>query len=475
MKRILIYTSLLFLAGSCTKDISRFNDETKKAADVPSATLFSNAVRNVVDGITSPNVNVNVFRFTVQHWAMTTYQDEVQYDFSTRAIPQAWWTRMYRDVLIDLNESNRLITASTTLDAGTKANQLAMVEIMKVYTNEILVNTFGNIPYTDALNSEVLFPKYDDAKTVYNDLLARLAAAIGKLNTASPGFSAAQDLVGKGSVAKWIKFANYLQVRMGMTIADVDAAKAKSTFEAAEAKALTSAADNVVFNYLSASPNTNPIWVDIVQSGRLDYVAANTLHDKMKAMLDPRLSLYYRPSSDGSYIGGVVGANNTFSAVSKPSTKVSAPDAPAWLAEYSEMEFYRAEAKERGFTVTGTAEEHYNNAITASIIAWGGTAADAAVYLARPDVAYTTAAGTWRQKIGTQKWIALYNRPYEGWLELRRLDYPVLPAPVGAKSGFPNRLTYPGNEQQLNGTNYTAAASAIGGDKVETKLFWDKF
>jgi hypothetical protein len=139
------------------------------------------------------------------------------------------------------------------------------------------------------------------------------------------------------------------------------------------------------------------------------------------------------------------------------------------------MEFYRAEAKERGFTVTGTAEEHYNKAISASILAWGGTAADAAVYLARPDVAYTTAAGTWRQKIGTQKWIALYNRPYEGWLELRRLDYPVLPAPVGAKSGFPNRLTYPGNEQQLNGTNYTAAASAIGGDKVETKLFWDKF
>src|SRR6187397_1353217 len=108
MKRILIYTSLLFLAGSCTKDISRFNDETKKAADVPSATLFSNAVRNVVDGITSPNVNVNVFRFTVQHWAMTTYQDEVQYDFTTRAIPERWWGRMYRDVLSDLGEAARL-------------------------------------------------------------------------------------------------------------------------------------------------------------------------------------------------------------------------------------------------------------------------------------------------------------------------------------------------------------------------------
>lgn len=475
MKKILLYTGLLLIASSCTKDISRFNDETKKAADVPSATLFSNAVRNVVDGITSSNVNVNVFRFTVQHWAMSTYQDEVQYDFATRAIPQAWWTRMYRDVLIDLKESARLITANELLEAKTKANQLAMVEIMTVYTYEILVNTFGNIPYKEALDSETLFPKYDDAKAVYDDLLVRLAAAIAKLDATAPGFAAGQDLVAKGSVSKWIKFANYLQVRMGMTIADVDAAKAKTLVEAAEPKALMSAADNVLFAYLAVTPNTNPVWNDIIQSGRLDLVAAKTLHDRLQSTSDPRLALYFRPNNAGTYAGGVVGGVNTFSAVSKPSAKVSAPDFPGILAEYSEMEFYRAEAKERGFNVLGTAEQHYNNAITASIIFWGGTAADAATYLARPDVAYSTAAGTWRQKIGTQKWIALYNRSYEGWLEVRRLDYPVLAAPLGARSGFPNRFPYPANEQQLNGTNYTAASTAIGGDQVETKLFWDKF
>ncbi|MEO6914441.1 MAG: hypothetical protein ABI151_01355 [Chitinophagaceae bacterium] len=44
--------------------------------------------------------------------------------------------------------------------------------------------------------------------------------------------------------------------------------------------------------------------------------------------------------------------------------------------------------------------------------------------------------------------------------------------PVGAKSGFLNRLTYPNNQQQLNGT---AATAAVGGDKVEIKLFWDVF
>ena len=161
--------------------------------------------------------------------------------------------------------------------------------------------------------------------------------------------------------------------------------------------------------------------------------------------------------------------------MSKPSARIAAPSAPNTLIDYVEMEFYRAEAKERGFTVSGTAELHYNNAIKTSVIYWGGTSVEADTYLARTDVAYTTATGGWKQKIGFQKWIALYNRPFEGWLEVRRLDFPKLTLPVNPISGFPNRLKYPSNEQQLNGLNYTSASSKIGGDKSETKLFWDIF
>ena len=475
MKKLFIYTSLLLLLGSCTKDIARFNEETKKAAIVPAETLFSNGIRGVVDAVTSPNVNTNVFRFTVQHWAMSTYQDEVQYDFVTRAIPQTWWTIMYRDVLSDLKESGRITNANSVLDADTKANQLAMIDIMQVYTYQILVNTFGNIPYTDALNSELLFPKYDDAKTVYYDLMARLATDIAKLKVTAPGFAATQDLLGGGNVKVWLKFANTLQAKLAMVVADADVAKAKASFESAEKLSINSASENISFTYLSAPPNTNPIWVDIVQSKRQDLVAAAPLLNTLANSNDPRLALYYKTNNAGAYVGGAVGSNNTFANVSKPNDKIAAPEFPSNLADYVEMEFFRAEAVERGFTVSGTAQLHYNNAITASILAWGGSSADAASYLLRPDVAYATAAGNWKQKIGAQKWIALYNRPYEGWTEMRRLDFPALTAPVGAKSGFPNRLTYPGNEQQLNGTNYTTAAAAIGGDKVETKLFWDKF
>ena len=90
-------------------------------------------------------------------------------------------------------------------------------------------------------------------------------------------------------------------------------------------------------------------------------------------------------------------------------------------------------------------------------------------------VAYTTATGNYKEKIGTQKWIALQNRGYEAWTEYRRLDFPVLVPPTTAKSGFPNRFTYPTNEQTLNGSNYTEAAAKMGGDKVESKIFGISF
>ena len=465
----------MFFFTACTKNISRFNDETKKPANVPAGPLFSNAVKTLTDGLAQPSVNENIFRFTVKHWAMAVYQDEAQYDFTTRAIPQTWWTRMYRNVLVDLKESAKIVTASSALTAGAKANQLAMIDIMQVYAYDILVNTFGDVPYSEALDPEKLFPKYDDAKTIYADLMKRLADDISKLNASSAGFSSTEDLIYQGNVSKWIKFANSLQMKMGMTIADVDNAAAKTAVEAADAKAISSAADNAVIAYLATSPNYNPLHLEIIVSGRSDYIAAKDLMDVLIGLNDPRKSQFFGTSNAGLYAGGTVGKVNTFADFSKPSAKVSAPDAPFLLLDYVETEFYRAEAKERGYTVAGTAQEHYNNAIRASIIYWGGTNAEADAYLAKPEVAYTTATGAWRQKIGTQKWIALYNRPFTGWTELRRLDFPVLTPPDAAKSGFPNRFSYPANEQSLNGTNYTAAAAIYGGDKVESKLFWDKF
>ena len=475
MKKLIIVSLSVLTMASCTKDIESYNERTKSYSNVPAETLFSNGVRNLTDALASASVNVNVFRYTLQQWAATTYQDEPNYDFITRNIPQTWWRTLYRDVLTDLKESARLLQEDETVVEAEKKNKLAIIDMMQVYTFTVLVNTYGNIPYADALDYNVLFPKYDDAKTVYDDLITRLTADVAALDPAVTGISDDQDLLYGGDVAAWKTFGNSLLIRMAMTIADVDDAKAKSIVESVNASAFMSPDDNAEFEYLAATPNTNPIWVDLVQSLRQDVVAGKPFIDKIKEMGDPRLPLYFRPNSDGEYVGGVVGANNTFATVAKPSEAMVAPDFPALLLDYVEIEFFRAEAVERGYAIDGTAAEHYENAIRASILYWGGTETEADAYLAKPAVAYATATGTWKEKIGLQKWIGLYNRPFAEWTEIRRLDYPVLSEPAAAKSGFPVRLEYPQNEQQLNGPNYTSASSSIGGDDVETKLWWDKF
>jgi hypothetical protein len=55
------------------------------------------------------------------------------------------------------------------------------------------------------------------------------------------------------------------------------------------------------------------------------------------------------------------------------------------------------------------------------------------------------------------------------------LDYPQLDPAVDAQSEIPLRYPYPVNEQNVNRINYEAAADAIGGDVVETKLWFDVF
>ena len=128
--------------------------------------------------------------------------------------------------------------------------------------------------------------------------------------------------------------------------------------------------------------------------------------------------------------------------------------------------------------VSGTPATHYKAAITASMENWGVDAASTATYLAQPAVAYATAAGTWQQKIGEQAWYGLYNRGFESWTSYRRLDFPVLLAPAAAYNGLtavPKRYSYPAREQTLNATNVNAAITAIGGNTLLTKVFWDKF
>jgi hypothetical protein len=267
---------------------------------------------------------------------------------------------------------------------------------------------------------------------------------------------------------------------MAINMDDVDHSYANTSALAAIADGvITQSLDNAYFAYTTTQPNANPLYVDLVASGRDDFVPANTFIDKLNLLVDPRRPQYFTeyPVGSGNYKGGVYGVLNTYADFSHITPTVKEPTYPGVLFTYSEVEFLMAEAIERGIAVGGTNESHYNAAITASMEDWKVTTADITTYLARTDVAYSTATGTWKQKIGEQSWIALYNRGFEAWTYYRRLDYPILSTPPvtnGDITEVPKRYTYPGIEETLNKTNLDAASTKLGGNTRIKHVFWDK-
>src|SRR5690606_29276350 len=123
--------------------------------------------------MTSTNVNINVFRFFSQYFTTTTYLDEPNYDLNTRNINGNHWNELYTDVLFDLKDAKTKVQNDATLTDAQRNNQVAVIEILEVYAWQVLVDTFGDVPYSQALQGlDNVFPAYDDAATIYSDLIS---------------------------------------------------------------------------------------------------------------------------------------------------------------------------------------------------------------------------------------------------------------------------------------------------------------
>jgi Starch-binding associating with outer membrane len=135
------------------------------------------------------------------------------------------WTVTYQDPLADLKY---IIDETEGVDELSYFN--AAAKILSVYNYQKLVDTFGDIPYEQALRGEegILAPEYTPAADVYTDMLATLDEAIALINTAEfplrltknsdPLFGAAPTASAERPVVEqmvdWQKFANTLKLKM---------------------------------------------------------------------------------------------------------------------------------------------------------------------------------------------------------------------------------------------------------------------
>ena len=304
-----------------------------------------------------------------QYWTECTYIDEANYDITNRTIPDnIFISHIIRGFLKDFKEAAMLIEATVPTSAvgeTEKANKLAIIELLNVYSYQNLVDIFGDVPYSEAMDIENISPAYDDAATIYQNLITRIDAALANLDDSEGSFGSADIMYG-GDVALWKKFGNSLKLKIGITLADANNTLAKSTVESAiSGGVFTSSDDNALFPFMTAT-HPNPMYEDLVQSGRNDFVAANTIVDIMNNLSDPRRPFYFT-TIGGIYSGGQYGYESPYSAYSHVPDCIAAPDFHGMLLTYDEILFYKAEAAARGYTVGGTVEALYNDAITASI------------------------------------------------------------------------------------------------------------
>lgn len=460
----------LLTLNSCQRDLTSLNDDPKHASVLPSENLFATALYQSSYYMDASSVNFNNYRFFTQQWAETQYPGETQYDLVTRNQPRSHWNRMYVYSLNNIKQAKLNLQNEVNSDAA-KANKLAALEIEEIFIWENLVDTYGDVPYSEALKGEIVSPKYDDAKTIYIDLFKRLDAATASIVNGTKGY-AAGDLVYFGDMAKWKKFANSLKLRLAMNLADEDPALSKANAEAAIAAGVFgSDAEAYKFKY-DGGTFINPVYNDLVASGRNDFVPSELVINTMNSMADPRRAVWFT-KVNGVYKGGVFGElNNPYTDFSQLSSVFRSSTTPSNLLSWAEVAFLKAEAAARGYNAGGSAATLYDAAVTASMSENGVSAADTAAYLA----ANPYSAADWKKSIGVQAWIALFNKGLANWNITRRLDNPVFVNPPKSQlSGVPVRMPYPDQEYVLNGANVAAAGTKIGGDKATTKLFWDKF
>ena len=179
MKNIWIIISVLLAFSACS-DLEDLNKNVKDFTTVSGESLYNGATRQFMIQLSTENVNSNLTLMWMQHFANTTYPDESRYDMTTRNVPVNTSNAIYRLVLSNYKDAASVLQTQPLagITQVRRDNQLAIIEIMSVFAWSYIFENFGDMPYSQALNIEYPTPVYDDALTVYKDLIDRLDAAM---------------------------------------------------------------------------------------------------------------------------------------------------------------------------------------------------------------------------------------------------------------------------------------------------------
>ena len=202
------------------------------------------------------------------------------------------WTRAYANLL---NETKQLkvIAAEIETDVVNANNYIAAAQILEAYTIVTLVDTFGDIPFSEALQGSDNFdPGRDSGESVYAAARELLLNAIVRINGTN-SVDLASDLYFNGDMNKWKALANSLLLKVAVS------SRLNNSNEATEANAVINGADFISSNAgdfefkwsTSAEPESrHPLFQAQYVGGAGTYMS-NAMLSRMDG--DPRFNYYF--------------------------------------------------------------------------------------------------------------------------------------------------------------------------------------
>jgi len=345
------------------------------------------------------------------------YQEERTYNYSSQ-YGQALFNNVY-DNLYDYGLVEKQGKANNQPDHA------SIAKIMKVYNFQLLVDEYGDIPYTDALQGgNNITPKYDKADVIYKDFIVKLDAAIAEITANSASTTkrtvGGEDIVFGGNMANWIRFANSLKLRILMRQSSGDAAlrtyvrteMARLQTSAAASGGFITADVQVQPGYLQSEAQQNPFWnryrASAAGTSSIErYYTLPTRYILAQYNLnhDPRGPRIYRTSGGRFVSGATLGENlpplgNAATRFLDGGGVFKGLDAPVPLMLKADDLFTQSEAKLLNFFTGGepAAKTDFVNGITASFAYFYTTgpsrrsgASDSSAFTAAKVTKYTNA------------------------------------------------------------------------------------
>jgi len=431
----------------------------------------------------------NFLNFWMGYWAPYGEQSPsvLSYNLTTETYAENW------DNTYVILENYKIIADNSQLPD--KEYFLAIAKIMKAFHYQRLVDLYNNIPYKEALISSNPFPKFDDAATVYKDLVVQLDSAVLIINNANPSTAenpASSDILFQGDMQKWIKFDHTLKLKILMRQTEVTGGPAYITTSLAGLTAddFLMAGEDAGINpgYSNASTSQqSPLWRSVgyrpdgSPSGGYQYTRANSYAvDFYLNTNDPRVGQFYALNADGIYKGRAFGSSDVGQGGNNTSGfglgLLNSAVAPALILPAFESLFLQAEAVQRGY-ITGDPVALFKEAVAESfrVLSVPNYAAAAQAYYSQSsDKVNINTSSDKIFTIITQKWAAMNGfDPLESYSDWRRLgippDLPVSVYPGTTATHIPYRLLYPSSEYNYNAANVGDQGSI---NQFTSIIFW---